>query len=390
MRYKDLSFPIVPYLELEIAGQTFNCMDFLTEAEIEVIGDWANGISKANIAIYDYTALEIEKLLLKNREIKLKYGLVDSKGKVYAESYKGFANTFTPVIKPEGTGITINAVLTPFIKLNQKDKQRSFNDEISNIVSQIAQENGLKADVDKTDIKGVFRQLNQTDYDFIRKVLLPKANSTQNDSPFFFWIEGDTLYFKQLKTDKPKHKFVLPHDVNEDITAPVLSFSPEFNVMSGIFAGDKVKVKKLDPLKKEFSEEVIDNSSMSKRVVLGEKKTLTGSEKIRVAAHGNTKNEEVARYKNMWSKLSDFPVKATLEILGNPFIKQNEIAEVLVYITNQKTKEVNLYHHSGNYFIKSVKHNISAGSFKTSLEMIKNAGIEGQEQAKGIINKQTA
>ena len=389
MRYKDLTFPIVPYLELEIAGKSFNCMDYLTEAGIEIIGDFQNSVSKASIVIYDYSALEIEKMLLKNREITLSYGLVDASGKVFSEKYKGNAIKFSPVIKPEGMGITIEAFLDKFIILNQKDKQRSFNDEISNIVSQIAQENGLKADVDKTDIKGVFRQLNQTDYDFIRKVLLPKANSTQSDSPFFFWIEGDTLYFKQVKTDKPKHRFVLPHDTNEDVTAPILSFSPEFNVMAGMFAGDTIKVKKLDPLKKEFSEETIDNSSMDKRVVLGEKKTPIGSEKIRVAAHGNTKNEEIARYKNMWGRISDFPLRATLEIMGNPFIKPFEIAEVLVYVANQKNKSLSLYHHSGNYFIKSVRHIISVGSFRTFLEMIKNAGLEGQEEAKGIINKQT-
>lgn len=389
MRYKDLSFPIVPYLELEIAGQTFNCMDYLTEAEIEITGDWQNSASKVSLTIYDYSALEIEKLLLKDRNITLKYGLVDAKGKVYAEKYEGDAIKFTPVLKPEGAGITIEAFLNKFIELNKTDKQRSFNDEISNIVSQIAQENGLKAEVDKTDVKGIFRQLNQTDFDFIRKVLLPKANSTQNDSPFFFWIEGDILYFKQIKTDKPKHKFVLPHDADEDVTSPILSFSPEFNSIAGIFAGDKIKVKKLDPLKKQYEEEVIDNSSMSKRVVLGEKKVSIGSEKIRVAAHGNMKNEEVARYKNMWGKLSDFPVRANLEILGNPFIKPFEMAEVLVYTTNQKTKEVNLYHHSGNYLIKAITHVISVGNFRTILEMIKNAGIEGQQQAKGVINKQS-
>lgn len=389
MRYQDLTPPITPYLELSIGGHTFNCMDFISEAEIELLGDFKNSASKASIAVYDYQAVEIEKLLLNDRNIKLSFGLVDADGNVYREYFEGFALQFKPVIKPEGAGITINAFLNQFIKINKKDKQRSFKGEISQIVKQIAHENGLNADVDKTNVSGTFRQINQTDYEFIRTVLLPKANSVQNDSPFFFWLDGDTLHFKQIHADAPMYRFVYPYDTSEDITSPILTFSPEYNAIAGFLAGEKVKVKKLDPLKKQYTEEQIENNTMDKRVVLGEKKPQLESEKIRVAAHGNTKIEEVGRWKNMWGSISDYPINATLEVLGNPYIKPFNIAEVIVYLIDQKTKRLNLYHHSGLYLIKKVKHSISPGNFKTEIEMIKNAGLKGKEQAKGIVNKQS-
>ncbi len=383
MKYSDLSPPITPYVELQIGDRTFNCMEYISSAEIEVIGDIQNAVSNAVLTVFDPDAIEIEKLLLKEDNAKLHFGLVDTTGKVYSSSFKGKVLRYIPSLWPEGVGITIYLTLESFSKLTSKDKSRSFRGEISDIVKQIAKENGLKAEVDKTDVSGVFRQLNQSDYDFLVNVLQKRAYSSKNDSPFFVWIEGDTLYFKQISTDKARYKFVLPDNGESDV--PVVGFYPEFDFLVSGLAGDSVVVKKLNTQTKEYEEVVINNETQQKRPATGKYRSNKETKRVRVAAHGNSIYEEIARYKSLWGQLVDFGVmKATIELLGHPLIKPQEKVEVWVYVINNKTKKSELHYSSGIYQVMSVKHSISNGRYRTILELSRNGALKGSEETKGI------
>ena len=251
------------------------------------------------------------------------------------------------------------------------------------IRDRIAKENGLKAEVDKTDVKGVFRQLNQTDYDFLINVLQKRAYSSKNDSPFYFWIEGDTLFFKQINTDKPSYKLVLPDNGESDI--PILGFYPQFDFLVPGLIGDSVNVKKLNPLTKEYEEVVINNETQGKRPTTGKYRSGKQTKRVRVAVHGNSTYEEIARYKSLWGQLVDFGVmSATVELMGHPYVKPQQKVEVWIYILNNKTKKSELHYSSGIYQVMKVRHDISNGRYRTILELSRNGALKGGEETKGI------
>ncbi len=370
--------PLAPHLAVRIGEVTTESGAVSFEIEIVPNSPFA---PSATLEVLDLD-LQIEKEILRGgieTPIEVVYGWKDTSGVIVAGIWKGRVGKATSVMDGSAVRLTIEGLSNGVPQMASKDRQIRRKGEVSAVIRQMAQEEGLLADVDEVGVEIDRLQVNMSNYDFIRKVILPYVNARSSDDPFSFWINNGTLFFKKSRSKRNKFIYGL---YTEDEFANILSLETELDLMLGIMAGEKVEVVKLDPNTKQLVAQEGGNSANSKRTVLGSKRSAVGSRRKRVLPHGLDTESVAGAVKNIYGRLADFPLSVNMTILGNTEISPMDIIEVVVYAYTTQGYKIRPI--SGKYMVMNVKQRVDAEGFFTELRCIKNATSEGSVSAEGV------
>ena len=372
--------PLAPHLVVRIGGVEITTERGAASFEVELVPNSPFAPS-AILEVLDLD-LRIEKEILKGgieTPVEVVYGWKDTGGIIVAGIWKGRVGRATSVMEGSAVRLIIEGLSDGIPQMASKDRQVRRKGEISAVIKQMAQEEGLLADVDEVGVEIDRLQVNMNNYDFIRKVILPYVNARSSDDPFSFWINNGVIFFKRGQTKRSKFVHGL---YTEDDFANILSLETEIDLMLGIMAGEEVEVAKLDPNTKQLVSQEGSNSANSKRTVLGSKRPVVGSRRKRVLPHGLNTESVVGAVKNIYGRFADFPLSVNMTILGNTEIAPMDIIEIVVYAYT--TKGYKLRPISGKYMVMNVKHRVDVEGFLTEMRCIKNATLEGLQKAEGV------
>ena len=373
-----------PFLRVKLEDKELSVPLQAISAQIEILTD---KIASASIAVFDASGDYVESFLASHigAQIEFQFGWIDAYGKKEASyTFKGEVLNFSPRFIPEGIIVEVNALAQGALPLLGKEKNRSFRDTPSNVVRQICKENGIECEVDEVKEVGVFYQQNETDYEFLLKRVLPFAKEKSNEAPFTLNWSDNKLHFKRLRLEEKPLK-TYAYNATHLQYESLLRFEPEIDgiVLLGINStGERVKAIRYDPITKQRQVFEVDQRSV-KNVKLDTKRVSVDAESIR--PFSSETGKELAVLKNLWGKSADVAISATAEIFGDPDVKPLSNIKVLVYL--KSGQRVKLHYTSGIYQVIGVRHTISAGEFRTELQLLKNAIATANEPAVGTINR---
>lgn len=142
----------------------------------------------------------------------------------------------------------------------------------------------------------------------------------------------------------------------------VISFSPEFK--GNAIAGSKKAGKNLsvDSVRNEMLKCTVDGKDASNSDTGDD-----GSEYLVMGMSSSTYSDLEKASVSLWNRYHSSAVKASLEVLGNPFLEVGKYIKLAIF-----TKYGFMHHTSGEYLIKSIEDSISGGSYTSSLQLVKN------------------
>jgi len=371
--------PLKPVLEVRIGDVELTTENGSIFFEVELIPNCPFSPT-ARLEVFDLS-LEVEKAVLKGVEVPVEvvYGWTDSENRRTAGLWKGRVVKVVSLMEGKVVRLVVECVSEGAVEIYREDKQVRRRGKVDVVLRELANESGLKADVDEVDMEIDRLQLNMSNYDFIRKVILPYVNSRSSDDPYGFWINNGILHFKRLRITKREFFYGL---YTEDDFSNILSLETEMNLLPGLMAGDSISVTKIDPNTKQVTDIRADNFSAEKKTVLGKSKAVIVSKRKRVVSHGLDVDSITGAAKNLYGWFSNMPFRLTMTILGNLEVRVQDTINVNVFAYTGK--EYTLRPISGRYLVTRVKHRVDTDGFLTELTCLKNAYPEGSEKAVGV------
>lgn len=270
------------------------------------------------------------------------------------------------------------------VLIDKIQKRRRFDNKTrSQVIQQIATENGFGGAVDIEDTEEVFEtitQANYTDAQFLRKLA--------HLEHFEFFLDFDGLHWHRRKTgQRPIKKFTYYSD-------PGIGTIQDFNVNTDVTRKPgRIRVKSRDPIERRTVEAVSENATETDRDVLQEAPVVgTPSEEERglfsqesgnfseatvdvsTSAPQETAAQEVTRPSNVatekdakreakgrFIKTQQTAVKMTLKLIGEPGV----LAKSIIEIENMGRRL------SGKYYVQTAVHTLDgSGGYDTELKLI--------------------
>lgn len=272
------------------------------------------------------------------------------------------------------------------LNINRGEKNRGFTKKkISDIVRQIASDNGLEAVVEDTVGVYTVRQIWLSDVAFIKKVLLPKAVSAKNkraDYDVYIDYKGRLHFHTPDYQNQIYKKYVIG---TVDVREFRLTFHGE---ISNALGGLETRMHGYDPFEKEVLKFVANDASTKEKELLGEKTTML--DLPRGATTGRyyhevdeTKQEVENSARARWYRAHRIRYTGVLKILGDPNLEAGEVVSVIVPLPNGE------YHHSsGRYLVQVAHHMVTRGKgYFTTLYLARNGLLEGDTTLKGTKRK---
>lgn len=158
--------------------------------------------------------------------------------------------------------LTIRATDLGILLKKNKSKKIWQNLKASEIVTQIAQANGLRPVVEETDT--VYKNMPQgskSDYDFIKKLA-----SIEKDGSWRFYLRNDEIHFTRLKLEKESLRTLTWNNGN----GIVKSFKPYSQETLKDAASRDTVITSVDPFTNKPVQSVINNTTAKDDVKLGE------------------------------------------------------------------------------------------------------------------------
>lgn len=197
-------------------------------------------------------------------------------------------------------------------------------------------------------------------------------------------VSGDTSYraWIEEKDGKKYINFASGSYINaEDVTknyifevgqgqgvSPVISFSPTYNI--GVDGADDalvIETSVLDTFTNQMYNFVYGKDGVSTKFTKEQAEQTADKEVIYFSGSGYTNRELERMASNLWLKQSKLTVQATLELFGDPNLKPGMNIAVIA-IMPSGVPHVS----SGIYLVDEVTHEISKGTFKTTLTIYRN------------------
>ena len=328
---------------------------------------------------YDFVETQVAK---SEGECTFQFGYADGKK---SPVYNGTILEYVPEFLYDGIRIHMRGTLSG-LKLGEVQRTRAWSDKsISDIVTQIAEDNGFEVDVDDTK-KVKFREdldvtdlqhksWNQhgSDWQFILTKLQKQAVREEDDAGgYIFYIDEDTntIHFHPPRYEEDKVRTFVWRDKKTEI----IRFRPNYNgnILARLFTGGVTAAPSMDA---EHSETNLNAESIDKGTGKGKSTdpnaNMTRKPSIdvpdtpsaRVVKDWNDKYMAGNESKFWWYRaawMSAFT--GELEIVGDPTVKPYEKYEIQV-----AKKTGGMHWTSGLYWCRRIEHKIQAGSYTTTL-----------------------
>lgn len=240
-----------------------------------------------------------------------------------------------------------------------------------------------------------FTQQRQTDLQFIRNVLAPKAIRERDDVGgyiFTFDPEQRHFYFGPPKFENGPERE--PFIFMRESLSEVISFASEgdSSFLFGTKGGERAAVPFIDLMNRKLEYAYADNDNTPTKARLtpfrspGHEGIVYTREShpymITLPAHNKDVADAMARtayFRAFWGA-----VTAKLVIQGDydTRILPNKVVTVVVL-----TPTGEVHYSSGNYLVTEITDEIASGSWTTSLELTRDGASVGQELIKGVPNE---
>jgi Rhs element Vgr protein len=291
--------------------------------------------------------------------------------------FKGEISALEPVFTEGGYVQVVVRGYDKTHRLHRGKKTRTFaNKKVSDIVSQIAGDAGLQADVDATQTTHPhIWQNNQTDMEFLRG----RAHRLN----YFLYADDQKLYFKKMPPSSGR-------PIELTWQRDLRSFRPR---MSAAHQVNKVIVRSWDPKKKDVVEgQATSPSSTDNQGGVSEgggnvaKKAFSAAETVVVSYPQIEGAEAKTIAQGVLDRLHDGFVQAEGTCVGNPHVKAGKVVKIVDVGTR----------FSGTYVVTQATHTFSTeGNYETTFHVRgRHADIlthmlqgNGHQQAeRGLIN----
>jgi len=257
---------------------------------------------------------------------------------------------------------------------------KSYKDmSISDMVSDIASNVGITAEVESTKGKYHIMQGNLPDAWFIKYVLLPRAVSQGGDPNYYFFIaDGNKLVFKPPTLAGSGTSFVLTVAPEEEEPNNIRLLELEYRrVTLGPLGGLSTEVRGFDPIKvKPVSFKADDNTVNFKK--LSSKGPSLPQEPARVwlttAPYFPKYEEEDVENtaKAIWGANARTLYRVTIDV--SPQVKLKPFTVSSLDITDQDGRP---HFTTGKYLVRGVKQRITGGEFRTIVYLERRTSQRG-------------
>lgn len=269
--------------------------------------------------------------------------------------------------------------------INEDVKCRAFsNMRISEMVEQIASENGFSPFVDKTDQVLTLRQIWLSDIQFIKFILLPRARAETGRAEYEFYIrDGTELHFRNADyAANIRKKYVYGNS-----TGSVLDFNCDFNGPAAAhLGGGKLTATGFDISNKKLISVNVSAENTPEKEVLGAKTPQSQASIGRMFAlpfrtQGEVQDWASHRYYTA-SKLNN---SAVLKLIGDPEVRAGDIIDFEYY----KPFTGEPHQASGRYKVQKLLHEMSFGKdsgsgFTTTLLLVRRDMKKGDQPSVGV------
>ena len=224
----------------------------------------------------------------------------------------------------------------------------------------------------------VYNRENMGPLEFINNILVPDAISSETGSGNYrAWTESKNgkTFLNFVTTEyqfKQDVSFNYIFNVGNDSgKSPVISFKPTYNIIPDVNGGTSSTINLSADILDKFTNEMFSfnyGKGGSTFNLTESVKKQTGSDQVKYfSGTGYTQKELERMAANLWLKYSSLSMKASMDILGDPNIRVGTMVSVLCIMPS------GIPHlSSGVYLITGVTHNITGGTYTTSLEMLRN------------------
>ena len=388
-------------VELTIGGAALDVTAHLQEFAYEEPG---MGASKGQVVLFDYDWDFVDRLLQKvgsQQKVQFRFGFRGHMSTVCTLLLVSYQPAFTP----QGATITIDLLDASSVKANMDVQTKAWPSKtyprISDIVQAIAVRNGWQCVIEPTaNHERDFRQSKTTDVQFIKQQLLKQAKNPKGASGYFCNMRGTSqnsatvLHFHTptYRLDGKSLDVYRTYSFARDLEGTVLSFTPIDQTLAlTAMGGGKTQFESYNQKKKKRVVVKTDPATDPTTQLIGpgsipkSKAELERYISLPLTTEAELKNYAAFRK----TYLNVFRAAASMQIIGDPYIHPMDIIRVNIVMRSGLPHPA----FSGRWLVKSVSHKITAGSYLTDLELIRDsvgaAADNVKAQGKKVVTKDT-
>lgn len=274
----------------------------------------------------------------------------------------------------------------PSTLINEDVKCRAFsNMKISDMVTQIANENGFIPFVDATDNGNLtFRQIWLSDMQFIKYILLPRARADTGRAEYEFYIrDGKELHFRNAAyAANISKKYVYGNAVGD-----VIDFISGYHGPAAAhLGGGKMTATGYDISNKKLLSVNVSAGDTPEKEVLGAKTPQSFAQIGRYFALPFRTQDEVQDWaSHRYYTASKLNNSAVLKLVGDPEVHAGDIIDFEYY----KPFTGEPHQSSGRYKVMKAIHEISYGTdsdagYTTTLLLVRRDTKKGDQPSVGV------
>ncbi len=406
----DQPFPPHPYfafVDLKIGTFDFTPIppEHLINFDVTFEGDSEDsGIGQGSFTVFDETALRIEHALLVASENAgglipcfFNFGYVETPH--ISETYSYLINDYSLSIKAGGSELTIKIISTG-IKSHGLPRTLAYNTggsdfkSLNEIIEDIAEKSDWEI-ISIQDIEDIIVEGDDNNGLPIYKPIEVRIDNIPTTTGMFHKVlsicrgeDGDTsvvLTFVDEGSDGKVKVIISSFGYSAAEGSPVkeysiawdgtlgevINFTPEFSGASMLTGGATVDVSAYDEGTMTPIVEDHDAFTVPGKYLIGGRETHITPDSAYLIPNYSSGMRDVlkakANYLHAKSAQMKLHYKASMEILGDPYLKVRDLIDVIV-----RTPSGIPHHTSGTYLIEQITHTISGGAWKTSLNLIRN------------------
>jgi hypothetical protein len=367
----------------------------------------AQGSYEAEFVFFDYEWDVLEEFLLRKgmgTPVDFRFGFRDRQ----SQWFRMLLADYTPSFSNQGVVLTV-PLKDGASLANKKTRSMGYSVDrfptISSIVEWICEQNNWPMIVEPTKPhQNPITQDNMADTHLLMHKLKDQAVNLKGIGGYVCYFEAGgaqssnplgILHFHTPTYPKAtKQEIYKTYNFAKELDGEVLEFTPKDNTSVVCMAGGKdANYECFDPRTKRRTTERRRTKDFEGRPMIGEGSVAEPTDEPGMVNRWVTRPfdnpDELKRYaESRWAMFNNTTFTATLKLLGDPFISPLMFVRVNVIMRNGKIHD----RWSGRYLVNSATHEIEAGRFTTTLELLRESAgkTDGGGELSGSIPSHAA
>ena len=333
------------------------------------------------LTLFDFEGDYLESLFLTeglSRRVLLRWGWDDGRGIAQHPQFVMQITKYNPTFTPEGVELQLDLGAVGAVKQVSDKKERSWaaGSTATEIFQEIAGARDWKL-VDQFGRNTVeqsagflpeISQSGESDMNFIRKTVLPKAVNVGKRSFTFFTDRDGTVHFH---SDTFLNRVAVVYNFARSAMGDVISFAPTdeslFNALQGSGNAVYVAVDSAEGTKTEIATTDTGGVPDAKKTIHPDSAYITdhpGDRKARIAVTAVTPEELLRKAAQRVDWLRKQAFAADLSVKGTHAVQAQDYVTVNYY-----KHDGQIHYLSGTFLVKTVIHTVDSGGWQTAMEL---------------------